>query len=224
MSRKYEKLSISNICDFLDYTSVNAIDDYFNARTEPSTDFLRKYSDFFGLEYKWLRHGEGNKFIKKNYNPTLPKDYNEHIDFIKPDQIFFIRSKDENGEAGIILRLTDYKFIILPRTYNISDKVGGTGQSQIDSFYDLIKDLSRTYPSHKLSGLQLDRKEFDELFNGEVYPGKYFNGYRQASYWWDDFLDYNHKYPIAKDYEFLYGKGFIEAQRIVRYYKEKSCA
>lgn len=220
MSSKHEKLSASSICDYLSFSSVNMIEDYLCGNQEPTSDFLRRYSDYFGIEFKWLRHGEGNKFIKAKSNPKMPSDYKIQIDDINPNHIFLIRSKSKNGEAGIILQLTEFKYLILPKVYNISGEVGGIGQLQLLSFYDLIENLSCAYPISKLSGLQLNKNEFDELFAGEIYPSKYLCG--QKSFWWDDLLDFEHKYPISKNYEALYGKGFIEAQSIIDLIKKKA--
>lgn len=228
MSHRYNILTTSKISNYLNYDSVTLIDDYFQGKQEPTISFLGKYSEYFGLELDWLRHGEGNKYKRyKGLNcfPLLPRDYKKQIIEKNPEQIYFVRSKGENGDSGIVLKLSNYKYLILPRTYNVSSHVGGTGQSQIESFFDLIRELSRKSSGYELKGLMLDSNEFLDLFQGELYPGKYFDTFdtfRQLSYWWDDFLDFKHELPIAKDYEHLYGNEFLFAQEIVRYKKEKS--
>ena len=224
LSTTYDKLTFSKISDYLSFENVGLVEGFFQAKLEPTLDFLSKYCDFFGIEYQWLRHGEGNIFIKSSRNEILAINYLKYILELEPKEICFVRSRNENGRSGIILRLTNNKFLVLPSTYNISSIVGGTGQIQIVSLYYLIRELSRSHLRFRQNGLKLEGEEFSNLFDGKIYPGKYFKCYRIYDHWWDDLLDYNHTSPIANEYEVKHGIEFLKAQEIIRFIEERRVA
>ena len=215
LSLNYNKIQLSEISHQLDFLPVSLIEDYFRGEIEPSKKFIEEYAEHYGLNVNWLRHGKGQKFVKYDKFPIYPEAYRQDIDTLEPEQIFFVRSTGENGEAGILLKMTSTKFIVLPRTYYLSSNVGATGQLQIESFYELIKKISAAH--YSINGLLLSNIEFSSLFQGEVYAGKVLSDHKQCSYWWDDFLDINHECSISNEYELLYGAEFVEAQNTVRY-------
>jgi len=214
LSLRNDTLTYSKICDNLNYEYVSLIENYFTGEKEAPKDFLIKYSGFFGLEFNWLRYGEDNIFKIYDQHLTYPLKYKEWILESNPLTVFYIRKDSQEGQSGIILQLTDKKYIIVPRKYNISSMVGGTGQLQMVSFYKLIIELDKL--PFKKAGLILEEKNFDDLFSGMIYPGKLFEKDRQGIYWWDDLLDIFHKYPISKNYEQNYGTEFIKAQEIIK--------
>lgn len=224
LSLRFKELSYSKICDYLNWDSVTTVENYFNGTIEATYDFLKKYSDFFGIELHWLRHGEKHKFQILPKHETYATDYEEEIKKLKPQSVIFVRQNSEKGYAGIMLNLSDFKYIILPETYNISSYVGDTGQRQIFSFYKLVKSFSDSFSSFQKKGVILEKDEFDSLFAGILYPGKILDKYRTTNYWWDDLLDVNHKHPIAKDYEYWYGPEFIKAQDVIKRQLERNCA
>lgn len=216
-----KSLSASLICDFLNYKSVSEVEDFFLGKKEPSLEFLKDYSNFFGLELDWLRHGKGSVFLQLNQYETYPLGYRTCVNNLNPKEIYFVRSEGDSGYSGIILKLSNYKYLTLPSTYMICGNVGATGNLQIESFFDLIESLSLNH-SGKINGLFIGEKVFSDLFCGKIYPGKVIKSARKTSYWWDDFLDYEHKLPISKGYEHLYGISFIKAQQIVKLQKERT--
>lgn len=216
------KITISLVCDFLNYKSVSEIEKYFLGKKEPSLKFLKDYSNFFGIELSWLRHGEGSIFLRRNLFGIFYEGYLESIIDLKPEKIYFVRNKGKNGDAGIVLMISNYKYIILSKTCNISSHVGETGKLKIEAFFDLIKSLSLEFSSNDLHGLEVDEEIFFDLFYGKIYPGKIIKSIQRAIYWWEDFLDYEHKMPISASYIRLYGIEFIKAQQIIKERKEKN--
>jgi len=211
-------MTVPEVCDYLNISSVTIVEEYFHGKLEPKLKFLKKYADFFGFELKWLKLGEGNKFKRGQIWATFPKNYEESIRQLSPEKIYFVRCKSDNGESGIVLKLSEFSYLILPKTYHISGNVGTTGQVQIESFYDLVKSLDSNCSRPSIIGVLLEEKVFFDLFHGKIYAGKLFSN-KPVSYWWDDFLDFEHKFPIASHYNNLYGEGFLAAQDILKYRK-----
>ena len=118
-------------------------------------------------------------------------------------------------ESGIVLKLTDWKYHTLPRYWPISTEVGSTGRHQIYSFYQLIVRLKNDRFYRSYGGGTLAPPQFLRLFGGQVFPGALIDRLMTKSYWWDDFTDIIHEYPIATRYCELYGEEFVAAQRIV---------
>lgn len=217
-------ITFSLICDFLNWKSVSEIEDYFLGKKEPSLIFLEGYSNFFGIELDWLRHGKGNIFMKLNQPNLSILGCLKYIVELNPEQIYFVRSKCNDGYSGIILKMSNYKYLILPKNYKISSNVGEGGSREIEEFFDLIKSLSLRFGGYKLNGLIISEDMFSDLFSGKLYFGKLIKTKSQINYWWDDFLDYEHKMPISINYERFYGVEFIKAQQIVKWRKEKKSA
>lgn len=214
LSSRNERLTYSKIYEYLNYNSVTLIEEYFTGKKEASKKFLIDYADFFGLEYNWLRHGDDNIFkIGKEY-PLYPLQYKNTIIELRPVKIFFVRSDSFEGNSGIVIQLTNKKYIILKRTYHISGELGGRGMIQLFRFYKLILELKKVRMN--CTGLILKKECFNKLFCGMIYPEKVIEENRKGKYWWDDLLDVDYQYSRKVDYENHYGKAFVDAQYIIK--------
>lgn len=193
----------------LGLTSERAFRELLDGTEEASFELLESFALKFGVNENWLISGEGAIFtIEKGKSSA-----EEYIDIIEGYDIklmYLIR--DKFGRTGIILKLDEWDFKILGKYYHLNSKVGVTGQNQIKSFYNFLN--STSLESTKI-GIQLDEKLFERLFSGYI-PPKILEK-RSQSNWYDDFLDYDHKCPIAKDYGHLYGSEFLESQEILKY-------
>lgn len=216
MQLNHKKLTHSKICDSLNYESVSKVEGYFLGRAEAPREFLESYCNFYGIDYQWIRHGEKNPFELLSFHASRAMEYRDKILDLGTSSIFYIRSKSENGDSGIVLKLSEFKYIVLPSTFHISSYVGGEGGKQIVSFYELIKSLTSNFSFFHTFGLVLPEDEFNQLFSGKIYPGKIFESNSLCLHWWDDLLDIYHKFPISKNYENMYGEEFIKAQDIIR--------
>lgn len=217
-------LTYSKICDHLNYKSVSLVEKYFSGEMEASKKFIKKYCDFYGIEYEWLRHGDKNPFQLRSRYVSRIADYREDILNLNAKAIFYVRSGSQNGKSGIVIKLSDQKYLSFPSTFNVSSHVGGEGRKQIVSFYELIKSLTSTFSFFQTFGLILTEEEFNDLFNGRIYPQKVFESNIRCLHWWDDLLDIYHKNPISADYEKMYGLEFLKAQEIIKREIEKKVA
>lgn len=221
MQLNHKKLTYSKICDSLNYDTVSKIEDCFSGRAEAPKEFLKAYCNYYGIDYQWIRHGEKNPFELLSFHASRAIEYRDTILDLGTKSLFYIRSKSENGDSGIVLKLSEFKYIVLPSTFHISSHVGGEGRKQIVSFYELIKSLTSNFSFLHTFGLVLPEDEFNQLFSGRIYAGKVFETNSLCLHWWDDLLDVCHKLPIAKNYENMYGVEFIKAQNIIKRFLEE---
>jgi hypothetical protein len=144
------------------------------------------------------------------------------IEKLKPQKTFFVRCLNDFGYAHVAFRLTDWKYEGTRDGWNISDHVGATGQAQL---YELWRSLSKIGERRghlpDMVGRDLPEDSYFSLVRGEIYPGTLLdNVNRYHSYWYDDFTDIDYKYPIAADRYSRHGSGFVQAQALVRDYRD----
>jgi hypothetical protein len=228
---KFNPLSIAKVASMLGLTKSEILDDYFNGVDEPDFDFLDTYADKFGIFRDWLKFGDGKPFATSEQCHLYASGYLQRIDEIAPEQILFIRADNEEGSTGILLKISDFKFVYMYKTWNLSGKVGGTGQNQIYDFYKLIKLLTsggrsivdsdgeeKYIKQHWCGGRIISGENFNKLFCGEIFPGEVVENHE--NHWWDDFTDITNTSTRSKNYQYEYGKAFVEAQKIVVWIEE----
>jgi len=217
--------SISKLAEIFEFEKVRDLENIVNGHTEPSVKFVQNFSDYFGIEIDWLKHGINPMFRVKRVPELWPEELKKHIIALNPEKIYFVRSNDSDGMSGIVLKVKNQSYLVLSDTYKLSKEVGRTGRIQIISFYKLLKNLSNSkeFSLNNLDGVQLDRNQFDALFSGTVLPIKVLSQPSKKSYWYEDFQDYERKEPIAKSYEAMYGSSFIEAQKFIEEYEDNFC-
>lgn len=200
------------------------LQNYLDGTQEPSFHFLETYGDELGICIDWLKYGEKEPFYSPEETHLFATDYLNRIKELSPVGVYFLRS-EEGGSSGIVLKISSFKFVYFPKIWSISSDVGSTGQGQLLAFYKLIKILqaecsyllsSSFYCQERI----LNKEDFWNLFCGKLYPGTVIE-FRENP-WWDDFTDIYHTYAYAQDYEKMYGKEFIQAQKLIKHFLEKN--
>lgn len=217
--RNYSKFTIPQLAQIMKLHKISELENVFIGRDEPSFSFVEDFCRTFGVCKEWLVEGKGAPYSSDTPSRSDPMDYLTLIEEMAPESIYFVRENTDTAPAFILLKLSKWKYLILSRTWHISDVVGAGGQRQLYSFYCLIKELRDKRSLHTSCwGLTLDKVEFNSLLCGETFPGKYTDTGFSEDPWWDDLTDINHKYPIAESYEQWHGKSFIKAQEIIKWY------
>lgn len=220
-NKTWNPYTIAGLAQRMKLNSVGELESVFSGAREPDFVFIDQFCHCFGVNREWLIEGKSAPFRNAVGTHYDPLSYLEEIERDKPERIWFIRSQSEVGEVFILLKLTDWRYKVLPRVWHISDHVGAGGRSQIFGFYRLIQELLKKEYYLKCGGRILPESDFDNLLNGTVFAGAIIDVNLQENPWWDDFMDITHKYPIAKNYQANYGKGFIAAQLTVRWQLEE---
>mgnify|MGYP000859430176 CR=1 FL=1 len=217
--RNYSQFTIPQLAQLMKLHKISELENVFTGRTEPSFSFIEDFCKTFGVCKEWLIEGKGSPYSSDMPSKSDPMDYLPLIEELKPESIYFVRENTDTAPAFILLKVSKWKYLILSRTWHISDVVGAGGQRQLYSFYSLIKELRDKRRLHTICwGLTLSKDEFNSLLCGETFPGKYTDAGFSADPWWDDLTDVDHKYPIAENYEQWHGKSFIKAQKIIKLY------
>ncbi|EGQ8592792.1 MULTISPECIES: helix-turn-helix domain-containing protein [Vibrio] len=215
--REYSKYTIAQLAQVMKLHKVSELEGVFRGKEEPTFEFVDHFANTFGVNRDWLLEGKNSPFSNNDQTMSEPHWYLDEIKQTKPLRVFFVREDSSKARAFLLLKIDDFKYKILHRTWHISDEVGAGGRRQLVSFYELIKSLrDKQRYSSRCGGLTLSCDDFSCLLSGEKYPGTFVGiGYREDP-WWDDFTDIHHRYPIAENYESWHGRSFIKAQNIVR--------
>lgn len=179
----YSQFTISQLAQIMNLNKVSELEHVFLGEKEPTFKFIDKYCETFGVNKKWLMEGKEFPFSNNELAQSNPLWNFEDIKEIDPERIFFVRANTETAQAFILLKIADWKFKILHKTWHISDHVGGGGQSQLFGFYKLIIKLrDESKFSAKCSGLTLNKIDFDTLYIGDKFPGMFVNRCKSADY------------------------------------------
>jgi hypothetical protein len=176
---KFNHLGIPKIASILDFSKAEILESYIDGAEEPDFTFLDKFAGLFGIYSEWLKFGESEPFATPEQNNLYASGYLKRIYELAPKQVLFVRSDDEEGSTGILLQMSDFKFVYMPKTWSIS----GMGQNQIYDFYRTIKLLEQgeriidknrneqIFLRHKCSGIIISDENFCKHFTGKIFPG-----------------------------------------------------
>lgn len=217
--RNYTKFTIPQLAQIMKLHKISELENVFTGEIEPSFSFIEDFSKTFGVNKAWLTEGKEAPYSNEMPSQSDPMDYLPVIEESEPEAIYFVRENSDTAPAFIILKVSKWKYLVLDRTWHISDQVGAGGQRQLFSFYSLIKELRDKRKLHTSCwGITLNKEEFNSLLCGQSFPGKYLDSGFTEDPWWDDLTDIDHKYPIAENYEQWHGKSFIRAQEVIKWY------
>jgi hypothetical protein len=221
--RRDEQFGVAKLAGIMGLDKVGELEAYVSGRVEPPFAFLERFARCFGVSQPWLKFGEGEPYDSAERFELSPLDYYERVIELAPEETIFVRDNSEDGEAGIVLKLAEWNYVVLPGPYSISSHVGGTGSHQIYSFYQLIKKLlafEEAERSLRCFGRNIDYESLIRLFSGQMFPGVLTLPRRRNSNWWYDFTDVYHEFQNAPEYPADYGVEFVKAQEIVRSFLE----
>ena len=195
--------------------AVSDFESRLTGKVEADFAWIEKFEETFGVNAEWLKSGVGQPFATTLVCLDDPRRYQELIEALQPREICFVRSSGEIGEITMVFGWAEKKYLVAADMWHLSDCVGSGGARSIVEFYEFLKNMETTFHmTLRPEGHVVAPGVFDDLMNGRVYPRSVLIG-RDAP-WWDDFVDIEHRWPIAKNYEKQWGAGFVFAQRIVR--------
>lgn len=215
-NRNSDPLTIAWIAKQLKLQRISDLEDVFLGKNEATFELIEKFSEIFGINAEWLLEGKGQPFKIKGHRKLLPLEYFDEIKSSEADGIFFVRANTIEGQTIIVLKLSEYKFMIFEKDWHISDQIGGTGQHQLLSFYELINKLIANRLAFKCYGIILEKGDFYKLQNGEIFPGEFLNKMQLRNAWWEDLLDFQYSFRSKELYKLKYGESFIRAQEVLR--------
>lgn len=219
-NRSEHQLSVAKVAHVLGLEKAGIFQSYLDGTEEPSFKFLDAYAQTFGVYPDWLKFGDRDPFYSTEDTRLFATDYLKMIEELSPKVIYFLRSNEEEGSSGILLKFSEFRFTYFSKTWPISSHIRRTGQNQVFQFYKLIKTLqTNIMPNYYCQGKILDKDTFWAIFCGRFFPGSATENVENR--WWDDFTDIYASEQKAQEYQRCYGKEFVEAQKIARYISEK---
>ena len=208
-----EHFPVSSIAEMLGMEYLNELENYIDGVAEPPMSFLERFCERFGVCPEWLKHGQLAPFTVEHI--LEPLKCLERIRTLKPEWIFFVRSREPRGEVGIVAKIADKKYVTIRGDWVISSKVGADGTRRMYDFYRLIKELRDGEFRCYLTGRWYYDHDFTCLFGGLYYPGFVEKPGNYNITWWDDFADTGTSHLTREQLEKYWGGEFVLAQDIV---------
>ncbi|MDX8123112.1 hypothetical protein SKZ59_15120 [Janthinobacterium sp. GMG2] len=212
--QRYDFLSVSRVAEILGAERITDVSNFFGGLSEPPITFMRTFAERFGVNPEWLIHGEQEVFFCPEPVALSPLDALQFLESTSPEFIFIVGSQSEYGECTIVVGLDEWKYITINGVWHVSSHVGASGLSQLVDLYDLfVRMLEMKMPCR---GLLIEPDVFDQLINGEIYPGSLLTRHIGHGDWWVALLDVDQNSSDAQFYGQWYGPSFLAAQRVLR--------
>lgn len=212
-----KQINIEKLGEILGLKSVNEIKVYYAKEEEPEYKFIELVSGKIGINEEWMKYGHGNVFESNLERVNRPNNIKELESFRKAKEIIFvIKDVTYRKEIGIICKYDDFNYSYYPCIYPFHNDVGEGGKAQLLSLYKFLKFLEDEdkLPS---GAYKISEDKFNNLFNGNIYPGlvsKEHYSYQNSIL--DDFIDLYSSERQKEEYFNMYGKEFVECQKIIK--------
>ena len=231
-----ENFTIAEFSKILNLKKVSDLEKYFLNEDEPSFKFLKKFSNEFGINLKWLTEGKEYPFKwDQDVYINLYEEYLNKTDtqicpwnIVSAKNKYFcrifvmesvIRTDCANGETCLLLEIKDHKYITLNHFVHFSSQNGHSGQLALVELRKLIMTLviERNFIT---KGVIVSKKIFDELYEGKIFPySALIRKTGRFDYWHDDFTDlYNQRFGYQHHEK--YDKNFKDAFNLVKNYTD----
>ncbi|WP_446890308.1 hypothetical protein [Acinetobacter lwoffii] len=213
-----DDFTIAEFSKILNLKKVSDLEKYFLNEDEPTFKFLKKFSNEFGINIKWLAEGKEYPFKwDKDLYIHLYEDTLKKIEELHPYVIYFVRADGINGETCLLLEIKDHRLIVLNTFVNFSSQNGHDGQVRLVELRKLIMTLiiERKYITKSVI---VSQKIFNELYEGKTFPYSALTRKKGSfEHWHDDFTDiYNQRFGYK--YHQMYDQNFKDAFDLVQSY------
>lgn len=211
--RRYDNYTIAKLAQIMNLKKISDLENVFTGALEPTFNFMKKYAETFGINFKWLSEGHGTPFDYSEERIIDPTGYIRIINERDFYCMYLLRSDCEKGRTLAVFRLNDWKYETIKHYWHVSSHLGGTGSMQLLNLYNFIE----TYKYRiSIKGKSVSDVDFGYLYSGEKYPGYILDKYSGDSNWWHDLTDLNNEGASKNDYEKKYGNEFVIARNIIR--------
>lgn len=153
---------------------------------------LLALSEALGLNAGWLIEGKGTPFgIDNHIGHRRVEEIFDAIVAMEPQRIVFVRQR-EGGEghhdAFIAVERDDVRWYVFRDTHPACDRVGGGGSHDLFALCRLMRRFDHEDVAARVlcHGRHLDSPLFEQVLEGEVYPGAILSVYRHDR-WWEGF-------------------------------------
>ncbi len=194
---RYEKVRPSHVAQLLGEDHTVEVEDWFLGKRTPTFAKLSAIAELFGVEAKWLQHGDGHIYPVEH--EELPRNPAEAANRLlsweggadQLEVLHLIRAMDDAGGLYIVKKSKRGHFRIYYTSIHVSEMIGATGEADLTSLFVTLELLYKRYTSGRFEvrvvGHQLKREDVSVLVNGNTNPGLFLDKGRTT--WWEDIWD-----------------------------------
>jgi plasmid stability protein len=196
-----QRVRPSHVAQSIGEDRAEEVEDWFLGLKEPTFTQLEAIADLFGIEKKWLQHGDGRIYPVKT--ERLPQDPESAVQWLttwesveptedKVKRLHLIREMDENGMLHIVKESERGHFRIYSTPTHVSDRIGSGGEAMLTHLFVTLELLYKRYTKggagFSVVGHQLKPDDVTLLNNGNTNPGALLRD-NNVSMWWEDIWD-----------------------------------
>lgn len=200
-SRYGQQMRPSHVAQSIGEEGAEEVEDWFLGQKEPPFAKLEAISHLFGIEAKWLQHGDGHIYPVASQrvaeNPEeavrwLTTWETEHEAGGEVKTIHLIRNMNEQGDLYIVKESAKGHFRIYHTPTHVSEVIGAGGESMLTHLFVtlelLYKRWTKSGANFQVIGHQLKPSDVALLTNGQTNPGALLRD-KGVSMWWEDIWD-----------------------------------
>jgi plasmid stability protein len=196
-----QKIRPSHVAQKIGEERAEEVEDWFLGQGEPTFAQLGAIADAFGIQAKWLQHGDGHIYPVEN--KRLPENPEEAVQWLTSweptkqvegtlETIHLIRNMDEQGGLYIVKKSEQGHFRIYYTPTHVSEFIGAGGESMLAHLFVTLELLYKRFTKggtdFYVIGHQLKPTDVTLLTNGQTNPGALLRN-NGTSTWWEDIWD-----------------------------------
>ena len=194
---RYDAVRPSHVAQMLGQDHTVEVEDWFLGKKAPTFTNLLDIAELFGVEAKWLQHGDGHIYSVEF--EELPRNPGEAADLLlnwkdEEDQLqalHLIREMDDVGGLYIVKESKRDHFQIYHTPIHVSEVIGASGEADLMSLFVTLELLYKRRSAGRFEiriiGHQLTREDMSLLVEGNTNPRLFLR--KGRSTWWEDIWD-----------------------------------
>ncbi|MGH8381970.1 hypothetical protein [Pseudomonas sp.] len=212
-------MSPSRFIDLIDYDSEHRLA-YLESGTIQMNDIeIASACNTTGVSDEWLTHGERGMFAIESIS-TYHWEQMQWLRDASPASVHVLIN-GTTQQLVILAHLHSKNWKIYSIAFDLNFAAWWGDHHQIPEVYDMLKQLADDYQG-RIFGRVIGPEEYANILSGQTHPALFMQKTTGGgAHWFDDILDYKHKYPIAENYEGWYGTWFTSAQDFFKRYETK---
>lgn len=203
-------MSPSRFIDLIDYDSEKRLTYLESETIDMSQTEIASVCYTTGVSVEWLSHGERDMYPIESIS-TYHWEKLKWLKDANPASVHMLIN-DETQQLVVLAHLHSKNWKIYSIAFDLNFAAWWGDQHQIPEVYDMLKQLADDY-RERIFGRVIGPNEHADILSGQTHPALFMKKtYAAGAHWFDDIFDYDHRYPIAENYEGWYGKWFTTAQ------------
>lgn len=188
---KNSSLKPSHVAESMGLDKGSIVEKWIVGEVEPTFEELNRLADYFSVDSRWLKHGDGVPF-SKSYT-RIPESPKEAIEWLfKKEQydglnkIVFIRNS--SGSIYIVKVYDNAQSIVYDTPYVLDSSVGSGGFNSIIKLFIFWEELYKQYTKGGIliQSYILDENYSKELCEGNTDPLVILKKQEINEPWWED--------------------------------------